>query len=214
MAGDLLLQTRFSRRLFAGLVIVLVAVGSVLTVKRFGLLQAQAPSHRQKGPVSAPIKVVEFSDFQCPACQTAVEPLKAIMNLYPGKIFLTFKHLPLKMHRWAKPAAHAAECAGEQEQFWAFHDILFERQKVWSKEENPPDVFFSYASEMGLNTSQFKSCIQNPMISATIATDIQEAAAQSVKATPTFFINGKRFVGARQLKAGGYAEIRRILGKI
>jgi len=211
----MLFSTHRSRRLFAGANIVALAFGGVIKFKRFGpFFQLDVPSYRQKGPSQAPVKIVEFSDFQCPACRSAIPPIKNIMRRYPDKIHLTFKHFLLeKIHRWARTAAEAADCAGEQDKFWEFHDILFERQEFWSKTDKAPEILHSYAREIGLDPSRFTACIQSPQVSAAIEKDKQDAANQAVKSTPTFFINGKRFVGAKQLQAGGFAEIRRGLKK-
>jgi len=124
-----------------------------------------------------------------------------------------FKNYPLeKVHRWAKKAAEAAECAGMQGKFWEFHDLLFEHQAVWAKSLNAPEFFSSYGEEIGLNLSEYTTCLEDPAISLSIQRDKYDGEGRAVRSTPTFFINEKRYVGPRQFYTVGFEEIRRLLG--
>ena len=82
-----------------------------------------------KGPESAPVTIVEFSDFQCPYCAASGPVLTRLFEKYPGKIRLIFRHFPLPGHIQAMPAAEAAECARDQGKFWEMHDLLFQHQE-------------------------------------------------------------------------------------
>ena len=121
-------------RLIASTVLVLGACGASYLVARGTRkpFSVEAPEHRGKGAADAKIVIVEFSDFACPACRVAQAPLKNILTHYQGKVRLVYKHFPFeRMHRCARPAAVAAECAGRQGHFWPFHDMLYERQDKW-----------------------------------------------------------------------------------
>jgi protein-disulfide isomerase len=175
-----------------------------------------APAYRQKGPKDAPIVIAEYSDFQCPACKAAVEPLHTIQKLFPGKIRVIFKHFPWDFHPWAKDAAIAAECAGKEDAFWAFHDLLYNKQWIWAQEKEHKEIvniFSSFAMGAGLNEEKFRKCLKDPAIAQSVEAEFSEAKNNFVGSTPTFLINGKRFVGALQLRTLGLNHIENELKK-
>lgn len=213
-----MLETRSSRRLSAGAALVFVCVGSVFalrsTVPPFA---PQSPAFRQFGEADAPVTVVEFSDFQCPSCAYAVEPVKSLKKLYGSKMRFIFKHFPLMMHRRAKMAAVSADCAGRQGRFWELHDRLFSGQSAWSDDTLSDDqaraMIAGYAKEAKLDMAQYDACLRDPASLAAVEADEKEAKELFVRSTPTFFINGKRFIGGGQLRTAGALEIERILKK-
>ena len=100
------MRDKFSRRLASYALVAALAVASALAAGRARKpFSPAAPEFRQRGPADAKIKIVEFSDFQCPACRYAEAPLRQVFTVYDGKIRFIFKHYPLRMHEWAKPAA-------------------------------------------------------------------------------------------------------------
>ncbi|MEK7383124.1 MAG: thioredoxin domain-containing protein, partial [Elusimicrobiota bacterium] len=124
------------RRLAAFALVAALSAGSMLVARGARKpFSPAAPQYRQKGPANAKILIVEFSDFECPACRYAVKPLHELLALYEGKVRFVFKHFPLRMHRWAPAAAIAAECAGRQGRFWEYHDRLYDRQEEWVNEK-------------------------------------------------------------------------------
>ena len=172
-----------------------------------------APSYRQKGAASAPIVIVEFSDFQCPACKVAEPPMRDLLKLYGSDIRFIFKHFPLEhAHAWARPAARASECAGRQGKFWELHDVLYDKQQAWSNEK-APELINGYAKSLGLDMKVFQACLPEAEVDLGIAGDMQEGEVRWVSSTPTFFINGKRFVGARQLSTLGTIWIDKLKRK-
>lgn len=201
------------KRLLITLAIVLLAVGGVYTVKKSRPVHwLDAPVYRQKGPRWAPVTIWEFSDFQCPACRSAVGPLKELMALAPDRIRLAFHHTPLEgIHFWARTAALAAECAGKQGKFWEMHDILFERQEDWNESPSAPEIMEGYAGEIGLDGRGFSACVKSRAAEAAIEQDKRKAGQLDIDSTPTFLINGKRFVGPGQLQREGPQELKRIL---
>ncbi len=148
------------------------------------------------GPETAPISIVEFSDFQCPYCQRSVSILKELRRIYGDKIRVVYRDYPGPNHPFAAPAAEAAQCAGEHGKFWEYHDALFERQtagKGWD--------FLALATELGLQEKAFDSCLKSGRFREEVTKDLQDGLKLGITSTPTFFINGRPLVGAQPLAA-------------
>lgn len=161
--------------------------------------QRPAPSFRTMGDKKARVHFQEFTDFACPACAHAHQSLHRIFKLYPGKIRMSFKHYPLGgIHAPSFDAAVSADCAGKQGKFWEYAGILFEKQN-WSGSKDPSQKFISIARRLELDTWLFESCVKDPLVIRGVRLDMSEGNARGINATPTFFINRKRIVGARQL---------------
>jgi protein-disulfide isomerase len=150
------------------------------------------------GPKDAPITLVEFSDYQCPFCQRWHDEVYApLLAAYPGQIRLVYRSLPLtQIHPQAMNSAEAAMCAGDQDAYWQFHDKLFENSQLLSD-----DLYASLASDLGLDTTAFETCMTGHKYKADIEADMQFAIDLGVQSTPTFFINGLAIVGAQPLSA-------------
>jgi len=207
-------KTKTSRTLLAGAVLFLLAtcLSAALRLSA-SVYQPQAPAYRWEGPPDAPVVIAEFSDFQCGGCRAAAEPLNQLKTLFSGKLRLVFKHSPWDFHQNARAAAVAAECAGRAGKFWAYHDALFAHQQDWGAMEKPEKLFAAYAKEAGIDEASFTACLRGPDAAAQVDKDMQEAKQRWVRATPTFFINGRRFVGIRQLRSSGFNFIERTLKK-
>lgn len=146
----------------------------------------------EKGNLEGKLVMVEFSDFQCPACRVQQEFVDAALDSFP-EMKLIFKHFPLEtIHPNAYNAAIAAEAAGVQGAFWEMHDILFERQDEWSNFINPQNKFIEYAEELGLEVEQFRADLENEVVIAKVDADVAEGDALGLNSTPSFFINGER----------------------
>jgi protein-disulfide isomerase len=145
-----------------------------------------------KGPRTAPVTVVAFSDFECPFCSRAVPTLKQIEETYKGKVKIAFKHLPLSFHQNAQIAAEASMAANEQGKFWEFHDKLFENQRQLDRAS-----LEKYAQELNLNVAKFKAALDSGKFKKVVADDAAVAARIGATGTPTFFVNGKSIVGAQ-----------------
>lgn len=111
---------------------------------------------------------------------------------FQGKVRLVFKDFPLKSHAAAEPAAIAARCAGEGGRFWEYHDLLFVSQPAFSRAD-----LLTYAGRLGLPADSFAACLDSGRFRDAVSADMQEGRAMGVSATPTFFINGRRLVGAQ-----------------
>jgi protein-disulfide isomerase len=155
------------------------------------------------GNNNAKVTVVEFSDFQCPYCKQFED------NTYPqvydtyiktNKIKFAYRHYPLTtIHPNTQKASEASECANEQGKFWEYHDLLFKNQSTWSplSAADAADSFTNYADQLGLNTAQFRSCLDTDKYKQNVDNDAADGSTAAVDGTPTFFINGWRIVGAQ-----------------
>ncbi|HBL16520.1 MAG: hypothetical protein A2X36_01885 [Elusimicrobia bacterium GWA2_69_24] len=210
-------RTRGGRTIAAGTLLLVLAGGLSLVFRGLHRPYApEAPAYRQSGPAEAPIVIAEFSDFMCPACAAAMEPMQNIQRMFPGKVRKLFKHVPWDSHRWARPAAVAAECAGRQGKFWEFHDALFARRVEWTlfeKAEQARGFFISLAKEVRLDAELLGRCLEGPEAADAVDKDRREADDRFIRATPTFFINGRRYVGAVQLRTYGLNRIEDLLKK-
>jgi protein-disulfide isomerase len=149
-----------------------------------------------KGPSSAKLAVVEFSDFQCPFCKRVGPTLTQVEEAYGDKVRIVFKHLPLRIHSKA-PAAHAAaEAAHRQGKFWEMHDAIFAQQK-----ELEPEKFVEYAEQIGLDMEKFKADLVSKEVKQRVDADAEEAKRLGVTGTPGFFINGRFLSGAQPFES-------------
>jgi protein-disulfide isomerase len=154
---------------------------------------ANAPSI---GPANARITLVEFSDFQCPYCVKAVGQLKTVMKAYPNDIKLIFKQFPLDSHSQAAGAALAAMAAHRQGKFWEMHDALFAHREDLSRNALP-----GIASAAGLDMKRFNADLTSTEIKNLVLRDISDGEKAGVDATPTIFIDGRRYNGSLALDA-------------
>lgn len=205
------------RYLFTGVLLTGVLVGAVMIARSKGLrepsdLALATPDTRVRGPAKAPVKIIEYSDFQCPACQKAQAAIQYLFELYPGKIQLTFRHFPLAVHQWAGPAHQAAECAHEQGNFWEYHDRLYGEQPVWSSSNDPTEIFLRYARDLGLDLDRFGLCLVDERIKRRILEEREKGRSLQVSSTPTFFFNGERVVGPVEFGVKGKQVVRQALG--
>jgi protein-disulfide isomerase len=157
-------------------------------------LSVASAGHPSAGPSSAPVTIVEFSDFQCPFCRAAEPSLKEVRKKYGDRIRLVYMDFPLNFHAHAMEAARAARCAGEQNKFWQFHDALFADQKRLDA-----DSLKRTAARLGLDTNKFDACFASDKHTRGIQQDVAEGNALGVSGTPTFFINGRELAGVQPL---------------
>ncbi|HRN96063.1 MAG TPA: thioredoxin domain-containing protein [Candidatus Levybacteria bacterium] len=144
---------------------------------------------------SAQVTLVEYADFQCPACQANVQLVKQIIEDYPEDVKFVYKHFPLSsIHKNAVAAGVAAEAAGKQEMFWEMHDLLFEKQAEWSVlgASEVQNRFVEYAQSLGLDTDMFRQDLNDKTLAEKVNTQQNEGINLGVMGTPTFFANGKR----------------------
>lgn len=176
-----------------------------------GLLKNPAAS---QGEETAPVTIVEFTDYQCPFCKRAFEqtyPEIKKQYMDTGKVRYLVHDLPLPIHPNAPAAALAARCAGEQGRYWPMHDAIFTNQDEWANGQ-ADELMKQYAKGAGLNPSQFNSCYDGKKYQAAVEADAALAAQLGATGTPTFYINGRTLVGAQPM-ASFRAMIEEELGK-
>lgn len=141
---------------------------------------------------SAAVNIVEFSDYECPACAAANPIIKQVISDYQGKVNFYYRHFPLPQHKTAQKAALVAEAAGEQGKFWQMHDLLFEKQNEWVQSSDSLALFLDYAKQLGLDQEKIKQAVESNKFADKINRDLQDAVSLKLNATPTFFINGEK----------------------
>ena len=142
---------------------------------------------------SGTITLVEFSDFQCPACGSYYPVVKQIIDDFGQDMTFVYRNFPLtSLHKNARIAAQAAESAGLQGKYWEMHDLLFINQSEWSDSSSPIDIFSQYAKTIGLDITQFKKDLDNSAVLVKINEDIQDGNSLGVSGTPTFYLNGTK----------------------
>lgn len=141
---------------------------------------------------SAKVVIVEFGDYQCPACGVAHFAVKKILEYYQGRVNFVSRQYPLPQHKNALIAAEAAEAAGEQGKFWEMNDKLYENQDKWSESDNALDIFARYAKDLGLDVEKFREDVSSKKFEDRINQDKNDGNNLGINATPTFFINGKQ----------------------
>ena len=151
------------------------------------------------GPDTAAVKIVEFGDFQCPACAAARENLEKAQANNGTTVQIIFRHFPLPQHKNAINGALAAEAAGNQNKFWPMYDLLYTNQAEWENLDNPTDTFNNYAKQLNLDTAKFKKDQTDPATKKIVDTDSSYGQALSVDQTPTFYVNKVKYPGGRTL---------------
>ena len=162
-----------------------------------------------RGAEDAPVVVYEFSDFGCPYCSIFAKrsyPELHAEFVDTGLVRWTYVPFVMGMFPNGAEAARTAECAAEQDNFWEMHDRLYDNPNEWKGSNDPYAVFQSYADGLGLDANQFASCYQEDRQGARTEINNRAAAALRVRATPSFFINGRLVEGALPL-----GQFRRVL---
>lgn len=139
------------------------------------------------GPQNAKVTLVEFSDYECPACGAVHPVVKQLLEKNKEQIRFVYRHFPLPQHPDAVVAAEAAEAAGIQGKYWEMHNKLFENQKSLTKED-----ILKYAKELILDLAKFQKDWESEAIKQQIAEDLSAGNKIGINQTPTFFLNGKK----------------------
>ena len=166
------------------------------------------------GKVDAPVKILEFADFECPSCagfSTVTEPDVRTRIIDPGLANLTYFDFPLTQHRNTLAASNAAACADEQGKFWPMHDRLFQAQDEWNGEAtDAPKAFFKrYAGEIGVDVAKWESCFDARKYQSRISANLADGLRRGVGSTPTFIIGNKLYAGMRS-----YDELKKLVDSV
>jgi protein-disulfide isomerase len=167
------------------------ALRVMLAPPRFEL--AVAATDPSLGPASAPVTLIEFSDFECPFCQRVAPTLKKVRDTYGDKVRIVWKDYPLtEIHPNAFKAGEAGHCAAEQGKFWEFHDRLFGNQQALMV-----DALKGHASTLNLDTAKFNACLDSSKYAERVRDGMAQGTRLGVNSTPTIYINGRLVSGAQ-----------------
>lgn len=159
------------------------------------------------GSDSAKVKLVEFSDLQCPACKAAEPFVKDTVSTYSGQIQFIYRQFPITIHKWSKQAANAAEAAGAQGKFWEMHNELFATQEQWSVLDDPLPFFEDLAKKLQLDEGKFKEVLDKNTYADKVQADVDDGLKLGVSGTPTFFLNG------RKLSLTSFGQLKELVGQ-
>lgn len=150
------------------------------------------PSDHVEGNPNATVVLIEYSDFQCPACKLYYPVVRDLSGKYKDNVAIVYRHYPLvDKHKNALATAKASEAAGKQGKFWEMSYTLFDHQEEWSILPDPTDALIGYARTLGLNTDTFKTDLNDPHFDDVIANDVTSGDVAGLTGTPTFVLNGK-----------------------
>jgi protein-disulfide isomerase len=178
-------------KLFIGVIIgtIVLIIGAIVIFSRpvkplekADLIPTTAPV---KGNQNAPHFLVEFSDFQCPACKAFSSSVKTLSTKYPDKLLIAYRYFPLPQHAYAKKSAYAAESAHAQGKFWEIEELLFENQESLSDE-----LVASLAAQLKLDIPAFQKSLTNQKVIDLVQSDLDYGNRIGIDATPTFYLDG------------------------
>ena len=168
----------------------------------------QADEHI-RGNAQASVVLVEYGDFECPACKSYVPMLEQLKQEFGDRVAFVYRHFPLRsIHPNANSAAQAAEAAALQGKFWEMHDMLFEKQEEWAKNQNPEELFEEYAALLELDLEQFREAMRSDEVRDRVEDDFQSAVRHGLSSTPTFFLDG---VSIASTDIRGYQAFRSLI---
>ena len=141
---------------------------------------------------SAKITLVEFGDFECPACGAYSPFVKQLLTDFSGKINFVFRNYPLPQHANAPISSDAAEAAGLQGKYWQMHDKLYENQNTWATSQDPKSIFIGFAKDLGLDEAKFTTDLDSQVVKDKVSRDLNDGNLVNLTETPTFYLNGNK----------------------
>ncbi len=194
--------------LIGGAIFAMIKLNGAGPVQNSLLTDAISPSDWVVGNKNSKTILIEYSDFQCPACGHYHPLVKQIVKEFGDKIEFAYRNFPLPMHQNADLAARVAEAAGAQSKFWEMHDMIFEHQEEWSEKsgDEARSILKQYAEKLGLDAARFESDLNSDKIKEKIENDRQSGIRSKVDSTPTFFLNGEKIQNPRS-----YDEFKSII---
>lgn len=185
-----------------------VGIVTLILIVGAAILMGGSPSQSQKvdqsllirsdsnkiSTSSAKLNLVEFGDYQCPACKAAYPVVKQLLSDEKGKINFVFRNYPF-LGQESTWAGEAAECAAEQGKFWEYHDYLYSHQGAENSGTFSKNKLEEIANTLALNSTQFSLCLETDKYSQKVSQDLSDGRALGVNSTPTFFLDGEKIVG-------------------
>lgn len=195
-------KKRRNKRLWAGGIIAVIGLlvisffvsqsGDPIIEENFANLEVQGSTPNIKGNAESDLLLIEYSDFQCPACKAAAPAIDELVQQYGDQFAVEYRHFPLRsIHPNAQLAAQAAEAAGIQGKFWEMHDLLFENQTEWGQSFNPERFFRTYAEQLDLNVDRFRFDLESDEVKDVVNAQFDEAGDLGIPGTPGFVYNGE-----------------------
>ncbi len=191
------------KRILLWFIVIIIVISSVWALTKLqerypqtssttSTVDSISPSDWVEGNKDAKTTLIEYGDFQCPACGVYYPWVKKLVD-DNGKMFqFVYRYFPLQQHAQAKDAAYAAQAAGKQGKFWEMHGMLYEHQNDWSGANNAKDIFEGYAKTLNLNIGQFDQDRDSQDTKNAVEKDYQSGVKAGVNSTPTFYLNNKK----------------------
>ena len=183
---------------------------AVLALAVLGLYRLSRPGISEQAPSIVPgvgTGLIEYSDFQCPACGVYYPIIKALQQEFGESIVFVYRNFPLRqIHANADLAARSAEAAGKQGKFWEMHDMIFENQKDWASQSNAKKSMIEYAQSLNLDAERFKTDLDSKEVKEKVNNDYLSGIQAKVNAVPTFFLNGTKLQNPES-----YEEFKKLL---
>ena len=199
---DSAVKKRALKRTAMWVLIIGALTGSVFAIYNYGnlpgitamIVDAVNPADRVFGETASKVTLIEYGDFQCPACGQYEPIVQKVRTDYADKIAFVYRHFPLSQHKNAKITAYASEAAGKQGKFWEMHDMFYAGQNTWANlsDDKARDVLIKYAETIGLDLKLFNDQMDSSEIKNKVEADSQSGLKAGVNSTPTFILNGKR----------------------
>lgn len=183
------IQVVLGLAIFVGIVFLALNNGSSSGAPATDPLQVRAEDWT-KGNATAPLTIIEYADFQCPACRVYSTWVNALATDYSGKVRIVYRYFPLPSHKHARISAQAAEAAGRQGKFWEMHTLLFDSQDEWSDLSDAKPKFEEYATKIGLDMVKYRTDLTSSAVEDRVSDDYNLGVRMRVNATPTLFLNG------------------------
>lgn len=157
------------------------------------LSEAISAADNSKGASNPSITLVEYGDYQCPACSAYHKIVERLTEEAGDNLTFVYRHFPLsRIHSNAEIAAYSAEAAARQDKFWDMHNMIYENQSEWANQPSAKEIFEGYATILGLDLEKFKQDRDSEEVRNKVEADFESGVASRVNGTPTFYLNGKK----------------------
>ena len=160
------------------------------------------PTEHKTGEGTTGVTLIEYGDFQCPACAQYFPILQQVKQKYGDQITFQFRHFPLtQIHQNALISSRAAEAAGMQGKFFEMHDLLYQNQQSWSESQSPSAIFEQFAQQLSLDIDKFREDMKSELVNDLVQADLREANKLELSSTPSFVLDGKKIDNPRSIEA-------------
>lgn len=185
--------------------VILAGIYFFNSVSKVGTVAQPAPvslDDHIRGGTATKVVLVEYGDFQCPACGAYEPMVQTLLKNHPADVQFVFRHFPLtNAHKNAMLAAEISEAAGIQGKFWEMHDAIYAHQKDWSDSLNAKEILLGYAKEIGLDTAKMETDLKGGTIDEKILAQAKEGVKIGINSTPSFFVNGTKITNPQSIEA-------------